>query len=138
MRGVSTTYGTTSTATTTSATSTATRPSRIFTQRMAAAPLRSGGLDGRQRPGVGADGARERPELLEALGTAARAGHHRAARVERVVDEAARQQHCHEVLTTLLPGLRHLGALDLDTLDAVDAALAAQAIALRLQVREHL
>src|SRR5690242_10557397 len=126
MRGVSTRYGTARTAMTISATSTTTRPSRTFTQRMPVVPLRSGVLDGRQRPGVGADGARERPELLEAFRTAPRASHHRAAGVERVVDEAAGQQDRDEVLAALLPGLGDLGALDLDALDAIDASLAAQ------------
>src|SRR5580765_4230371 len=131
MRGVSTRYGTTTAATITGTTSTATTPSSHFTQRgIARSPSRSGSLDGRQLPGVGADGSRERPELFEPLGPRARAGHHRAPGIDRVVDEAAGQQHGDEVLPALLPGLGGLGALDLDALDAIGATVAAQGIAL--------
>src|SRR6058998_2940101 len=131
MRGVSTRNGTATAAAPTRTTSVATTPSSHFTQRgIARSSLRSGGLDSRQLPGVRADGSRERPELLEPLGRGARPGHDAAARVRRVVDEAAGQQHGHEVLPALLPRLGHLGSLDLHALDVIGAPGAAKPLTL--------
>src|SRR5262245_6088969 len=78
------------------------------------------GLDGRELPGVVADGARECPELLDALDSAPRALHHGARRiVDGVVEERGADVGGHVVAPALLPRLRDLRSLDANLLDVV-------------------
>src|SRR5262252_5683679 len=96
-------------------------------------------LDRGELPAVVADRSDERPVLLEL---------HRlvAAAVEdvcpsligRVVEEAREEVHRGEVLAALLPRLGDLGLPHRDVLEAVDAAICAQSVAIPLEDVLHL
>src|SRR5262249_54149825 len=135
-RGVSTKYGTAMTAARTSKTTAATAPVSHFTARLTSS-FRSGALDGREPPRIRPDRTAERPELLELLRRLG-AGHDGAGGVvHRVVHERAREVHGHEILTGLLPGLRHLDPAKVHRLHVVGLARRAQLVALRGQLGIH-
>src|SRR5262245_14865566 len=135
-RGVSMSRGSAIAATISSTATTAPIPMSHFRARLnAPPPERLRGLDRRQPPGLRTDGPREGPVLLE-LDRCRRSLDHRAGRViHRVVDERDGEVHRSPVLAALLPGLGQLGPPDLNPLDPVRAASAAELIALRLQPR---
>src|SRR5262245_56963454 len=97
------------------------------------------GLDGRELPGVVADGAHERPELLHVLGGGLRPLDESARRIiHRVIQQRGRDERGDEIASALLPGLGDLSAVDADLLHVVGLPRRAQPVALRLQRRVEL
>src|SRR3989442_1629102 len=113
-----------------SATSRGGEPRRLW-QRAPPGTLR--GLDRREPPGLGPDGSREGPVLLNVL-WCLRALHDGAGRViAREVDQRCREVHGHPVLAALLPRLADFRARDLDLLDAARPPRAPELVALGLE-----
>src|SRR5262245_56836493 len=88
-----------------------------------ASPLRR--LNGREYPGVVADWTCERSEVLDLLHGRARALHHGSGGViDRVVEHGGGNEDGHIILPRLLPGLGHLGAVDVESLCSIRLARA--------------
>src|SRR2546430_10824295 len=105
-------------------------PRRLW-QRAPPGTLR--GLDRREPPGLGPDGSREGPVLLNVL-WCLRALHDGAGQViDREVDQRCREVHGHPVLAALLPRLADFRARDLDLLDAARPPRAPELVALGLE-----
>src|SRR4030095_7956504 len=107
MRGVSTRNGIAASAPATSTRTTALAASPHFTTRRMKRMLLRGspGLDRRQLPGARANGSRERPVLLEALGHRGRAGADPPGRVDHAVEQRADNGHRDEVVGAPPPPL---------------------------------